>query len=332
MFRTNITNPLVPCRGLLVLCLTAMPQPPPPPDPFPCVTIYLHLPAPTADRLFRHYEVIDQRSDPSRIGIHTYWPTFSHPRDRQLIFHSAASAEIAGYLNNHFTRPDAPYTALIVLRNLWLSDASYLRTEVVNDPIKHYERTHIRFKAEIYAVRDSQYMPILRFDTLHAYKLGNIYSATGTFYEHWGHDLATIVGVMADSASRLTTVKAAHARLLTFQDILEFNRTRFNALISRNSTLTPSVYASFEEFRNNAPSIRDYEIKTENNAHVVYIKEAGSSAYYYSRDVWGYCDGRSVYVMRDGLLCQAWKEGNAFYLHGTTDKELTIDMDTGRVY
>ena len=320
--------------GPLCLCLTisGMAQQSPSLSALPSVIITLRDPGPVATGVFSRFEVLDERSDTSRIGVHTFLPTIGHPRDRQLVFPSPAATAIAGYLNTHFTRPDAPYTALIVLRNLWLSDASYLREELKKDPNKLYVRTHIRFKAEIYAVRDSQYMPILRFDTLQAYKRSNMYSSTSSFYDLWDRDLTSILNEMADSASQLTTAKAGHTRLLHLDDIVEFNRSRFSAPISANTSLTPGVYNSFEEFRNNTPSIRDFEIKTENNARVLYIKETGSSAWYYSHDAWGYCDGKSVFIMRNGVLHRAWKEGKAFYFIGGPDKELAIDMDTGLVY
>ncbi|HXB05858.1 MAG TPA: hypothetical protein VNW04_02045 [Puia sp.] len=317
--------------GLIGLSLASMAQPVPSLSALPSVTINLRDPGSPSTSTFSHFEVIDERSDTTRIGIHTFWPTIGHPRDRQLVFHSAASNEIGAYLNDHFARPGAPYTALIVLRNLWLSDASYLREEIKNDPKKQYVRTHIRFKAEIYAVRDSQYMPILRFDTLQAYKRSNMYSSTSTFYDCWDRDLTSILNEMTDSASQLTIVKAPRARTLRIGDILEFNRSRFDAPISRNGSLTPGVYVTFQEFRNNTPSVRDYEIRTENNTRVLYMKEAGGSAYFYSHNVWGYCDGKSVFVMRDGILHRTWREENAFYLFGP-DKELTIDMDTGLIY
>src|ERR1700754_4257137 len=71
------------------------------------------LPDTPAGSFFSHFEVIDERSDTARIGIHTTWPAFSHPLDRQLVFRRPAATEIAGYLNEHFGRPGAPYTALI---------------------------------------------------------------------------------------------------------------------------------------------------------------------------------------------------------------------------
>jgi hypothetical protein len=79
------------------------------------------------------------------------------------------------------------------------------------------------------------------------------------------------------------------------------------------NALTRGVYTSFEEFRNNAPSIGDFEVQVEDNRRVLYIREAGHS--YYTHDAWGYCDGKDIYIMRDGMLYAAWREGKAFYFY-----------------
>src|SRR5579862_4207086 len=108
----------------LCLCLNAFAQSGASFSDRPGVTIHLQEPAVPLPTVFSHFEVIDQRSDTGRIGIHTFLPTFGHPRGKQLLFPSPAATEIAGWLNTYFTRKDGPYTALIVLRSLWLSDAS----------------------------------------------------------------------------------------------------------------------------------------------------------------------------------------------------------------
>jgi hypothetical protein len=288
---------------------------------------------------FRHFEVIDERPDTARIGIHTFNPTFfGYPHDRQLVFKRSAAAEIAAWLNQHFARPDAPYTAFIILRSLWLSDANYRREEMMKDPGKLYQRTHIRLKIEVYAVRDSQYMPVFRFDTLQSYKRSNTYTSLESYYTTWGRDLAALLNKMVDSASLLTASKEGHGRLISLGDILQFNRSRFDAPITGNTSLTPGVYANFDEFRNNAPSIRNYEIRVEKKDRLLYIREPGGAALY-SHGAWGYCDGKEIFVMRDGVLCRTWKEGKAFYFNGYADKQqvvplgcIAIDMDAGKVY
>ena len=292
---------------------------------------------------FSHFEVIDERADTCRIGVHKSVPDFGRNHDRQLVFDHSTASEIAGYLNHRLARPGAPYTALVILRTLWLSDANYIREDLVRNPILRFERTHIHLKAEIYAIRDGHYIPILRFDTLQTAWKKRLYLERSTYYE-WGQNLVLLMNELADSASRVAARKENGA-WVALEDIRQFNASRFDAPIAETPPAR-GVYANFEEFRNNAPSIQDFEIKTENNEHLLYIRESGKT--YYSHDAWGYSDGKDIYVMRDGILCPTWKEGKAFYIPSgtTTGSSLTIarshdykqrsiysiDMDTGDIY
>ena len=263
--------------------------------------------------IFSHFEVIDERPDTARIGVHTNMKTFRRPYDRQLIFDRSASSAVAAWLNNHFSRPGAPYTALIVLRALWLSDARYIREDLVRDPDRRFEKTHIRLKAEIYAIKGDRYLPLLRFDTLQATKKMTYYASLRAPYSDWGNNLASILAELADSSSSIMTRKQDGSRWISFEDIRQFNTSRFEAPIGKADVLTRGVYTSFEEFRNNTPSIGDFEVKVEDNHRILYVREAGNS--YYTHDAWGYCDGKDVYIMRDGILYSAWREGKAFYFY-----------------
>ena len=275
--------------------------------------------------IFSHFEVIDERADTARIGIHNFDPVLGRNRNRQLIFRHPAALEIAEYLNTRFARPDAPYSALIILRNLWLSDANFIKEDKVKDPDVMEQRTHIRLKAEIYAFKDGFYIPLVRYDTTQTYKRGNTYNNLTTYYALWDKDLSAVLSDMADSAAGLAPLKAEHSRHLQREDILQFNRSRFDATITGTASLTPGVYTSFEEFRNNAPSILHFEIQLEKKDQLLYIQDANGS-FYYSHDAWGYCDGKSVFIMRDGKLYQLWKEGNAFYFFGQAYKEYNMSV------
>jgi hypothetical protein len=277
--------------------------------------------------LFRNFVVVDQRPDTARIGIHTRYTTFHHAHDCQLMFRQTAAREIEAFLNSHFSRPDAPYTAFIVLRTLWLSDASYIREDMIRDPDKLYEKTHIRLKAELYAARDSQYIPIFRYDTLQITRRTRNKYFEKSSYSSWDEDLAALIGNLADSASLTTARKAGQSRTIGLEDIIRFNQSRFDNPINEGKPLKPGVYTGFDEFRDNAPSIANFEIKMENGARLLYIREAGGSVYY-SHKAWGYCDGKNVYVMRDGYLQQAWRVGKAWYFYALSDKEVyTIGPD-----
>jgi hypothetical protein len=322
----------------------------------------------SANSLFSHFEVIDERPDTARIGVHTNMKTFRRPYDRQLIFDRPAALAVAAWLNNHFSRPGAPYTALIVLRGLWLSDARYIREDLVRDPDRRFEKTHIRLNAEVYAVKGDRYLPVIRFDTLQATKKMTYYASLQAPYSDWGNNLASILAELADSSSSVIGRRQDGGHRIGIEDIRQFNTSRFEAPIGKATALTRGVYTNFEEFRNNAPSIRDFEVKVEDNHRILYVREAGNT--FYTHDAWGYCDGKNVYIMRDGMLYSAWREGKAFYFYrdiisrinppdaeiipaseavsiggATTDDSFTgrhadykrryvysVDMDTGNVY
>ena len=283
------------------------------------VTIRLNAPDDKiANSLFRHFEVIDERPDTTRIGLHYALIRLGKPHNRQLIFSQPASRALSDYLDKYYSRSDAPYTLLIVLRNLWLSDAKYLREDVAKNHDKVYEKTHARVRMEIYAARDSLYMPLYRLDTLvitrhlSTYDLTNVYSV-------WNDNLAALLNEMADSAMLVTQRKQGQTRLVSRDDILQYNQSRFTNPID-SGFLNTGVYKNFEEFKNNAPSIKEFEVRTEKSTRLLYIKEGGTS--YYSHNAWGYCDGKNIYIMRDGILNPVWREGKAWYFNGETDFDI----------
>lgn len=310
--------------------------------------------------LFRHFEVIDERPDTGRIGISLVFGTYRSNYDRQFVFDKPAAAEISEYLNRFSTRPDAPFTALVVLRGLWLSNSNYLGRDGLKSAEVQYEQWHIRLKAEIYATRDSLYTPIFRYDTVWSKKMHDYTSATRPSFPELEANLSNLFLHLADNASSVTEQKQNSGRPISRQQISEFNRSRFDKFADTNTTYAKGVYANFEEFKNNSPSIRDFEIKIEKKDHLLYIKdEAGKTTF--SADAWGYSDGDSLFIMRDGILWPVWKEEKAFYFYALSDKEInppqniyafgrplytpparenleeetciyTLDIDTGEIY
>ncbi len=219
----------------------------------PPVTLHLSAVHPAicagSDQVFGHFEVIDLRPDTARIGVHTNIPAFGRPHDRQLIFRRSAAIELADYLNRHFTTPGSPLTALIILRSLWLTDANYIREEMVRDPDRRFEKTHIRFKAEIYAVRDNRYLPVLRFDTLQATKKTIYYSTLQSPYSDWNENLVAIVDELADSCSRVVAQKKDQGHWIGIEEIRQFNASRFETPIGNS---IPLVRGYMPVLRNSA--------------------------------------------------------------------------------
>jgi hypothetical protein len=309
----------------------------------------------SAQSPFIHFEVLDERADTTRIGVHGNLPMHSHFFDRQLIFNKPVHQEIAAWLNRHFTHPGAPDSVLVILRYLWLSDTDPYSPNPDQYSSFHPHnpadtRTHIRLKAEIYARRNNQYLPLLRIDTLEPTKQVT-YPARTANYNGWEKDLEGMLRDMVKDAALAANHKKNSGHWISWEDIRRFNRSRFDIPIFDSSTLVRGVYTGFEEFRNNAPSIHDFEVRPDNGHLALYLRN-GDGTTYYTHNVWGFCNGKEVFIMRDGLLHLLRKDGNCFYFYGIDIAEnsypspplnaftgypeqhclYVIDMDTGQFY
>ena len=216
------------CLIFLSLALKAQPLP-----ALKTVTIRLDTLENSAEThrasLFHHFEVLDERPDTIRIGIYGG----RAPDNKQLVLARPASREIATYLDARFTQPQAAYTALVVIRTLWLSDANNTLTDLVNDPEKNHERGKLRLKAEIYAEKEGSYTPLFRFDSLDVLETGS--------YIRFGNRLSILLERLADSAINLLAATTGEGRKITRSAIQAFNRSRFDVPVNAGAPLEKGV-------------------------------------------------------------------------------------------
>ncbi|MDR3714731.1 MAG: hypothetical protein P4L51_18095 [Puia sp.] len=280
---------------------------------------------------FNHFEVIDARPDTSYIGAHTENLWVPMTRMRQLVLKGSVTRTIPDYLNNHFSDPEAPYKVLVVIRKLWISDIAYsYRQEEQKDEIyQKDDKINCRFRAEIYVSGGNQpagdnssgnkslYTPVLRFDSL------LVLDKNG--YDRIGGFLSDLLQSMADTLATFDIDrKWETGRQLSLADIRRFSNSLYDFPIFRDTALVKGVYASFDEFRNNAPSIRDFEIATENKRSLLYTKDPSGNSFY-NHKAWGLCDGKNLYVMLEGFLFPIFREQNAFYLSGFIESKTNAE-------
>jgi hypothetical protein len=80
--------------------------------------------------------------------------------------------------------------------------------------------------------------------------------------------------------------------------------------ILKDSILHKGVYRSFAEFKNNKPSIENFEIGKGNFTDELYV--ADNHETYPLQDFWGYCDGKNLFVRSANNLFQLYRTGNTF--------------------
>jgi hypothetical protein len=195
---------------------------------------------------FSNFEVIDLRQDTSRLG---FFITSNYRRE--FIFKESASSTLADFLNS-YVRPGGTKSFLIVLKKLWLYD-----TVVETGTSALTERGgRIEFRGEVFLKSDNGYRPYTYLDTViaspNSVKEMAIYRLPNLLFDF----LEKII---------LTDETAALKRniFFTIDELTALNKKRYNYPMDTATVLQSGVYASIEEFRNNRPSITNYEIQPD---------------------------------------------------------------------
>ncbi len=63
-----------------------------------------------------------------------------------------------------------------------------------------------------------------------------------------------------------------------------------------------------------APSISSYELRKGSIGDILYIKEGDSE--YPTRDVWGFCDGKDIFINSGDKYSKLMRRENTFYFFG----------------
>jgi hypothetical protein len=250
--------------------------------------------------LFQEISVIDARPDTSRIGI----VRTSRKGQNEVLFHSPVSQQLTGYLNAAYSKPAGHYQLLIVLKDLWVAFPDSFEIKA------HFEYT-FRLRAEAYVKTGEGYGPLMRFDSTVTGLHGLAVSPVVT------NQLRELLDFFMGQVA--ATDLASERRLVSYRQIDSFNRAQFSFPIDTVTRLVKGVYATADEFLNNAPSIQNYVIdKDPAGKSELNIADADGKLYF-NHTAWGFCDGDQVYAMMDGNLFPIFKVGHQFYVMGSKE-------------
>jgi hypothetical protein len=256
---------------------------------------------------FREIQVIDSRSDTSRIGF-SYSRNIGH---RQLVLQPTAGTEISAFLNS-FSNPAASRSLLVVVKHLWISEMTPEEPEQPFQGKPH--TTRLRFRAEAYLKDGTGYVPYGYLDTTVTAALQVLQVTPFRLPDLLTSFMKKMITL--DPEKVLST-----KRRVSFAFIDSFNKRKYSHRILKVDALRKGVYASLDDFRNNNPTINNYAVEQEGETLSLYLQdEEGKS--YFTRKIWGYCDGQTSYVMINGNLYPVMRQQNAHYVFGA--KHYTI--------
>ncbi len=260
---------------------------------------------------FKSIRIIDSRYDSSKIGyvpdvdfISSYKKIF-----KKMTLKDGVSSAIENYYNKYYAGSFTQngFELLIVIKRLWISGNARSNNKEIESTTDVKSNDNIYCKWEYYIGKDGKYLPVKRVDSIirggedflkyEEIKLIGAYEAA----------IKKIVSFFRTSLQRLiefldysNAIKQFDIQTKkTLPEIYEFNK-RMNVMpVLQDSIIKKGVYLSFEEFKNNRPSIADFREKkmhygtgkTEN--YLENMKGESISNY------WGYSDGKEF---RYGML------------------------------
>lgn len=241
------------------------------------------------------------------------------------------------------------FRILMVVKELWLSeeDTDMDDKDKIQDfDQRLYPTSYVKCKFEFYLKKGEKYFALYRFDTSLLKTLPlKLYAA-----EH-------IKDAVISSLNKASTYDfqgiSKTKTPAAMSSIEKYNNNRFNLPILKDTSFKKGVYMSFNDFKNNNPSITEFEIKKGRLGDALYTKSEDGK-WVVNRTVWGYCFENNLFIKSGDNYFQLQRIGNSYYFNGskgllrynynnknTTEIEkryinmlspLKLDITTGTIY
>ncbi len=279
-------------------------------------------------------QVMDMRADSFSIGFRKRMIEIK--KQKFGIAHGLKEGLQSFLAENSTTSQGAgEWNAILAVRKFWLKEV--LVDEDEDDKIQDNRPGEIRltkteFTAifDVYLNRDDTYFAAYRFDTI-ATAFLNINEFARVYLED----------IILNSIKKLAIINpetiATSKKKLTQLDIRGYYESRWDKKILTEPVVVKGVYQTFKEFLENSPSYRTYELKKNKLTDIIYLPDANNN-FIPSRNIWGYSDGKYLFIRSGDNYYPLVRVQNGFYFMGS--KELSrlqpnsqgYDPYTGRTY
>lgn len=269
---------------------------------------------------FKSLTVIDQRNDTVISGFCKV-ERYGLIKDGYFIFKEGASKETEKFLNRQIkTDSLSDYELFFIIRKLWISK------ETENDEMSEADRRKqrqflpgVKGIFEFYAHKGTEFIPLYRFDSsINSHK--EITSTASKLVEQ----ILTLS--MNELMRTKIDSKMLAGRKLDWKEVDHYSSVLKTFPPLYLSEYVPGVYLTFEEFKNNKPSIKEYQVIKKENTEVLYVKDENGNDYLI-RKIWGFSDGRNVYVKSADMYFRLEKFNHNFYTFAAKKISTTFHLD-----
>lgn len=253
---------------------------------------------------FKSIKIIDSRYDTSKIGYMLEGGLSKKRMFRKILLPGGVANAIESYYNDYyedsFTQND--FELLIVMKRFWLGGDAKSNNKRVEMANSVGSDNNLYCKWEYYLGKDGKYLPIKRMDTIMRIDENLAKYIDEEFSEkrqsYFKYALKALIEIL-DYSNAVKQFETQPKK--TLEEIKEFNKKMNLIPVLQDSGFKRGVYLSFDDFKNNRPSIIDFQEKKMHYGRInqnteIYLEDMKGETI---SNYWGYSDGKEF---RYGML------------------------------
>ncbi|MCG2614992.1 hypothetical protein LZZ85_11895 [Terrimonas sp. NA20] len=208
-----------------------------------------------------------------------------------------------------------PFTLHCFIKKMMLSNHIYLSS--TEDKQKKFDMTElpgILFAAELYLQDNNTnlYTPVFRFDT----------TITGNRQVNYGGGQSYTEAALDAFVQKMVQANwdkhRNNARKLEPKQLNEHYTRRFGIPVLKNPEPVRGLYLSYDDFRNNKPTVIDFTVEEGSKGDFLYIKNDKGDQIL-QHELWGYCDGKDMFIYSASNYFKLQRSANGFIIYGAKD-------------
>jgi hypothetical protein len=297
-------------------------------EDFSTAIIKLKAPKPsqTVPLSFSGLEVYDRRNDSSFVGFYKTLYSRNKSFGTVLKTENSTSNSVYSFLEPQIAfDQQSNYRLVLLIRKLWLSK------EIENTEVRDY---NIKMQKallpgivtcfEFYAKQGEQLTPLLRFDTTILHHNRNLAMIDEELIQ------TTLTSAIDKLSKTSYRQKIENGRTYSWLQVDSFSTKTNDIEILHITSFKKGVYLTYNDFKNNRPSILDFEIKKSEFAHTLFVKDEQGNQYPI-RKIWGFSDGDNLFIKSADIFFKLEKYNNNFYSWASKNVSMVTTVSMGDI-
>jgi len=284
------------------------------------ISLAAAVPVNKASLPFKAVKVIDARYDTALRYM---------PGPKKIAFVQPLQKEIEKYIKENYQLTniaDSAPALVILIDKLWISSSFETANEEGRGnsvdgqgSMENIQNTQeaafaivknaLVIKANVLSETNSGYHPFYSVDTFFVTEKSLTQSTDAEIISHGINSMLDRIVNKPAEALKIS------CKILLPDDINNYISNKFSIPILTASAYPKGVFKTFDEVKNNQPSIRNFEVVKTKKTDVLYVKDSGATSYPL-RDFWGYSDGINLYINKGYNFFRLFKQTNTFVFNG----------------